>query len=536
VASATPIAVADVRPAAAHKWLIALAVMLGTVLEVLDTSIVNVSLPHMQGSFSASVDEIAWVVTSYLVANGIMIPMTGWISSRFGRKRYFLTSVATFVAASAACGAAQSLGQMVLFRLAQGVAGAAMIPSSQAILMETFAPEEQQMAMAMWGVGLMIAPILGPTLGGWITDNWNWRWNFYINIPIGIVALLMVYAFVHDPPYLRQRRSSGGRVDYVGIACLVVGLGLAQVVLDRGQRADWFASTWVVAATACSALALLTLVINELLFPQPIIDLRILKDRVFALTVLLMVVLSATLWGTGLLMPIFLQELMGYTAWRAGLMMVPRAGAAMLSMFAVGQVARLKVDTRPMVGLGFLLSAIGLWWMAQWNLDVSMQVVVVDSIVVGAGLGMLFPVLAAVGFSGLQRERMGDAASLFNLMRNTGAAMGISYLTNMLVNYEQVHQSRLVEHLSVFDAWRLSQRGLLMPGSPPFHFMGQLVTGQKQGLGRVYEIVTAQAAILSFDDLYRIMAVLMLVMVPAFLGLGRARRQAQTKVMIAHAE
>jgi MFS transporter, DHA2 family, multidrug resistance protein len=249
-----------------------------------------------------------------------------------------------------------------------------------------------------------------------------------------------------------------------------------------------------------------------------------------------MVVLSATLWGTGLLMPIFLQELMGYTAWRAGLMMVPRAAAAMFSMFAVGQLARLRVDTRPMVGMGFLLSAIGLWWMAQWSLDVSMQVVVIDSFVLGAGLGMLFPVLAAVGFSDIPRDRMGDAASLFNLMRNTGAAMGISYLTNMLVNYEQVHQSRLVEHLSVFDAWRLSQRGLLMPGSPPFHFMGQLVTGQKQGLGRVYEMVTAQAAILSFDDLYRIMAVLMLAMVPAFIGLRRARNQPQAQVVTALAE
>ena len=540
MASATPIFVADERPAAAHKWLIALAVMLGTVLEVLDTSIVNVSLPHMQGSFSASIDEIAWVVTSYLVANGIMIPMTGWISSRFGRKRYFLTSVATFVIASAACGAARSLGQMVLFRLAQGAAGAAMIPSSQAILMETFAPEEQQMAMATWGVGLMIAPILGPTLGGWITDNWNWRWNFFINIPIGIVALVMVYAFVHDPPYLRERRSSGGRVDYVGIACLVVGLGLAQVLLDRGQRADWFASNWVVMATACSALALLTLVVNELTFPQPIIDLRILKDRAFSITVVLMVVMSATLWGTGLLMPIFLQELMGYTAWRAGLLMVPRALAAMFSMFAVGQLARMRVNTRPMIGLGFLLAAVGLWWMAQWSLDVSVQVVAVDSMVLGGGLGMLFPVLAAVGFSGLRRECMGDAASLFNLMRNTGAAMGISYLTNMLVNYEQVHQSRLVEHLSVFDAWRLSQRGPLMPGSPPFHFMGQLVTGQKQGLGIMYGMVTSQAAILSFDDLYRIMALLMLAMVPAFLWLRRAQpatqTQTQTGIMTAHAE
>jgi len=547
VAVAVPISTAEEHPIATHKWLVALAVMLGTVLEVLDTSIVNVSLPHVQGSFSASVDEIAWVVTSYLAANGIMIPLTGWISARFGRKRYFMTSVATFVAASAACGAAGSLGQMVLFRLMQGAAGAAMLPSSQAILMETFAPEEQQMAMATWGVGLMIAPIMGPTLGGWITDNWNWRWNFFINIPIGILALAMVYAFVHDPPYLRQRRKSGGRVDYIGIACLVVGLGLTQIVLDRGQRADWFASNWVVMATACAALAFATLVINELKVPQPIVDLRILKDRVFSVTVFLMVVLSATLWGTGLLMPVFLQELMGYTAWRAGLLMVPRASAAMFSMFAVGQLARRRVDTRPMVGVGFLLSAIGLWWMGQWNLDVSTRVVALDSVMLGSGLGILFPVLAAVGFSGIKRELMGDAASLFNLMRNTGAAMGISYLTNMLVNYEQVHQSRLVEHLSVFDAWRLGQRGVTMPGGPQFDFLGQLITGQKQGLGRVYGMMTAQASMLSFDDLYRILAVLMLAMVPMFLWLRRPRTnsagaesqaepQVKSQVMTAHAE
>src|SRR5215467_6356424 len=203
--------------AASHKWLIALAVMLGTTLEVLDTSIVNVALPHMQGSFSASLDEISWVVTSYLVANGIMIPMTGWISARFGRKRYILVSVSVFVAASMMCGAAQSLQQMVLFRLIQGMAGAAMIPSSQAILMETFPPEEQQMAMAVWGMGLMVAPIAGPTLGGWITDNWSWRWNFYINVPIGLIALVMVSAFVHDPQFLRERRERGGKVDYLGI-------------------------------------------------------------------------------------------------------------------------------------------------------------------------------------------------------------------------------------------------------------------------------------------------------------------------------
>ncbi|HKV54880.1 MAG TPA: DHA2 family efflux MFS transporter permease subunit, partial [Candidatus Binataceae bacterium] len=299
-------------PALPHKWLIAIAVMLGTSLEVLDSSIINVALPHLQGTFSASVDEIAWVLTSYLVANGIMIPMTGWISSRFGRKRYFLTSVTVFVVASALCGAAQTLTQMVVFRLIQGAAGAAMIPSSQAILMETFPPEEQQMAMAIWGVGLMVSPIAGPTLGGWITDNWSWRWNFYINVPIGVMALVMVSAFVHDPAFMRERRVRGGKVDYWGIALLTLSLGLLQMVLDRGQRADWFNSPWVVYATFFSALAFGLLAVRELTFSEPILDLRILKLPVFNVSVLLTVAMSFVLFGSILLSPLFLQELMGY--------------------------------------------------------------------------------------------------------------------------------------------------------------------------------------------------------------------------------
>ena len=282
--AAASIPAAHSEPATpSHKWLVALAVMLGTTLEVLDTSIVNVSLPHMQGSFSASVDEIAWVVTSYLVANGIMIPMTGWISSRFGRKRYFMISVTVFVAASALCGAAASLDQMVIFRLIQGAAGAAMIPSSQAILMETFPPGEQQLAMAMWGVGLMVAPIMGPTLGGWITDNWNWRWNFYINVPIGIVAILMVSAFVHDPPFLREHRARRrARSTTWASPAWCSASALMQIVLDRGQRADWFASSWVVWTTLLSAAALLILAINELRIADPILDLRILKITRFS--------------------------------------------------------------------------------------------------------------------------------------------------------------------------------------------------------------------------------------------------------------
>ena len=506
-----------------HKWLIALAVMLGTALEVLDTSIVNVALPHMQGTFSASVDEIAWVLTSYLMANGIMIPMSGWISARFGRKRYFLTSVAVFMVASGLCGAARSLDQMVVFRLIQGAAGAAMIPSSQAILMETFPPNEQQLAMATWGMGLMVAPIMGPTLGGWITDNWNWRWNFYINLPIGLIAFLMVSAFVHDPAYLRTHRARSGKVDYLGMLLMAVSLGLMQIVLDRGQRADWFASSWVVYSVLISLALFTWFVIHELWFEEPILDLRILKIPIFSFSVALMVAMSFALYGTGLLNPIFLQELLGYSAWKAGLVLAPRGLGTMVAMLLIGQLARARFDTRPLIGLGFVLMTAGLWQMSRWDLQVSTWVVVWPSIVMGIGMGMIFPTLSAITLSCVQRERMGYAASLYNMMRNAGAAIGISYMTTALVRHEQVHQSYLAERFSVFAAWKMSAAGTQLPGAHAFHFVPQLVTGQKQGIGGVYAMIQAQAAMLSFNDIYRTLAIMMLILVPSFIVLRRAQ-------------
>ena len=505
----------------AQKWLIALAVMLGTTLEVLDTSIVNVALPHMQGSFSASVDEIAWVVTSYLVANGIMIPMTGWISSRFGRKRYFMASVGVFVAASALCGAATSLDEMVVFRLIQGAAGAAMIPSSQAILMETFPPAEQQLAMAMWGVGLMVAPIMGPTLGGWITDNWNWRWNFYINIPVGAAALLMVYTFVHDPAYLQKRRAKGGRVDYLGIVFLVLGLGLMEIVLDRGQRADWFNAPWVWYFTAASAASFLILIVHELRFAEPILDLRIMAIPAFDLSVGLIVAMSFALYGTGLLNPIFLQELMGYTAWKAGLVLAPRGLGTMCSMLLIGQLARFRFDTRPLVGVGFILMATALWTMSKWNLNVSTWVVIWPSIMMGVGMGFIFPTLSAATLSVVSRERMGYAASLYNMMRNAGAAIGISYMTTTLVNHQQIHQSYLVEHFSVFDAWRMTNAAPRMAGAQPFSYLPQMMGGNHQGFAGVYGMIQAQASMLAFNDIYRVLAMWMVLLIPSFLLLRR---------------
>jgi len=518
---AAPAVVAHETADHSHKWLIAIAVMVGTILEVLDTSIVNVALPHMQGSFSASVDEITWVVTSYLVANGVMIPMTGWIASRFGRKRYFLVSVLFFVLASAVCGAAQTLDQMVVFRLLQGIAGAAMIPCSQAILMETFPPEEQAMAMATWGIGLMVAPIMGPTLGGWITDNWSWRWNFYINIPTGLAAFLMVSTFVHDPVYLRRDRRAGGKVDYMGIAFLVVGLGLLQVILDRGERSDWFAAPWVIYATLIAVGAFLGLIIRELRFSEPILDLRMFKHRDFTLSVFLILIMVLAVFANLLLNPVFLQEYMGYSASMAGVAMAPRAFGSLISMFLIGQLARRRIDTRPLLAIGFCLMSFGMWAMSKWTMNVSLWQVCWPTVPFGMGSGLIFPTLSAKSLSCVARERMGYASSLFNMMRNTGSALGISVVINLLTRHEQIHQAYLVQHFSVFESWKLSQIAPRVPGGFSASMMGQ--GGQGQGLAMVYRLIQSQAAMLSFNDIYRMLCVLLLLMVPVTFLLGRTQ-------------
>ncbi|HVA40342.1 MAG TPA: DHA2 family efflux MFS transporter permease subunit, partial [Candidatus Binataceae bacterium] len=407
----------------ALKWLIALAVILCTILEVLDSSIVNVALPHMQGSFSASVDEVTWVVTTYLVAAGIMIPTTGWIAGQFGRKNYFLVCIVTFVASSAMCGAAQTLDQMVAFRFLQGIAGAALQPLSQAILMETFPPNEQALAMAMWGVGLMVAPIMGPTVGGWITDNWNWRWNFYVNVPIGVAAGLMVYTFVHDPPYLRKLKGMG-RADYLGIVCLVLSLGLGEIVMDRGDRADWFQSAWVVYFSAIALSAFVVLSIHEWRTPNPILQVRLITNRSFAVPTTLLIILTFTAYGMQILNPVFLQELLGYTAWKAGLAMAPRGMGVMSAMFLLGVIARKGYDTRKLVFLGYILIGVAQWQLSTLDLSMSISDFAWPTVVQGIGMGLIFPTLAGAALSSVSRENMGYAASFFSMVRNIGASIG----------------------------------------------------------------------------------------------------------------
>jgi DHA2 family multidrug resistance protein len=498
-----------------RKWIIAFSVMLGTVLEVLDSSIVNVSLPHMQGSFSASVDEIAWVVTSYLVAAGIMIPMTGWIAERFGRKRYFVASITMFIVSSALCGVAQSLNQIVFFRLMQGAAGAAMMPLSQAILMETFPPREQAMAMAVWGIGMMVAPIMGPTIGGYITDAWSWRWNFYINVPIGTLAAFMVYRFVDDPSYMRNLRR--GRIDLLGIACLFITLGLGEIVLDRGERADWFTSPWVVYCTAAALISLAILIYHELHTEDPVVDLSILENLNFTLPVVLIIFLTFTLYGTAILNPVFLQETLGYTASKAGLVMAPRGFGTMFSMIILGTYARRGGDIRPLVGIGFILVAIAMWRMSGLNLASDVRRIVWPTVIQGVGTGLIFPGLSAAALSSMEKFKMGRAASLYSVTRNLGAAIGTSYLTTLLIHRQQINQSNLVEHITVFTLPHMQMPGGLNMGN-------EFAMGHKHGMAMLYGMVQRQAAMLSFNDIYRDLTVLMLILVPTFLFLKRDTR------------
>jgi MFS transporter, DHA2 family, multidrug resistance protein len=522
--AASPSIVSQIDQGSTHKWLVAMAVMLGATLEVLDTSIVNVSLPHMQGSFSASVDEITWVLTSYIVANGIMIPLTAWISTRLGRKRYFISSVVLFVIASGACGAAQSLAQMVIFRVIQGAAGAAMIPSSQAILMETFPPEEQGLAMAVWGMGMLTSPMVGPTLGGWITDNWNWRWNFYINLPIGTLAAILVYLFVHDPEFMRKARTQARRIDYLGVVWLVIGLGLLQIVLDRGQRADWFAATWVWAFISIAVISLIALVIRELRFPEPILDLNIFKIGQFDASVIIITAMILVIFGLNLLNPLFFQELLGYSAWKSGLAVVPRGLGTFAAMLLVGQLSRRGFDTRALVGCGFALMGFALWSMGHWNLEISLSNVIFPMMLSGVASGLIFPIMSASALACVERERMGYAASLYNMTRNTGSAIGISLVTNLLNSRLQLHQSYLAEHFTIFQAWQLDAAApARMPGAPGVGLMHGLTINQPQGLGMMYRTIQQQASLLAFNDIYRLLATMALVFVPAFLFLKQLR-------------
>lgn len=501
-----------------NKWMVTVAVMLGTIMEVLDTTAVNVSLPHMQGSLSAGLDEITWVLTSYLVSNAIVLPIAGWLASVFGRRRFFLFCLFLFTASSVACGGAPSLEALILFRVLQGLGGGAMVPTAQAILMETFPQEEQGMAMAAFGMGVVTAPIIGPTLGGWITDNYGWPWIFYINVPVGIAAFATTALFVFDPPYIRRRFA---RIDYLGLALIVLGIGALQVVLDKGEREDWFASDWLTSLAIISATALAAFIVWALQASEPVVDLSALKAGPFAAGVVIITLVAYGLYGSSVLLAVFLQNLMGYTAMQAGLVIAPGALASMLAMPLVGRLINL-VDVRLIVGTGMVLNAVGLYLMSRFTLDLSFWQVIWPRVIQGVGLGAIFVPLSTAALGVIPKERMGNASGIYNLMRNIGGSFGIAVATTLLSRRGQLHQAHLVPHVNPFDAGAQERMAAVAQafaagGSDP-------VTAGQQALGAIYAQVQQQASYMAYMDNFWLMAILfvLLLLTLPFLGAGRA--------------
>src|SRR5215470_12415173 len=390
-----------------NPWIIAVSVMLATFMEVLDTSVVNVSLPHIAGSLSASIDEATWTVTSYLVANAIILPMTGWLAATFGRKRLLMLSVVGFTAASFLCGLAPTLPTLIIFRVLQGATGGALQPLSQAVLLEAFPPHDRGKAMGFWGLGIVVAPILGPVLGGWLTDSYSWRWVFYINIPVGIASIVMTKLFIFDPPYLRQENRS---VDYWGIGMLAVGIGALQILLDKGQEEDWFASNLMVALAAISAVSLTALIIHELTTDSPVVDLRVFKARSYAVGVFLMTVVGFVLYGSMVLLPIMLQTLLSYPPLQAGIAMAPRGLGAFIMMPITGLMTG-RFDARKLLTVGLMIGGGSLLWLSNLNLEAGYWDVFWPQLIQGIGMSLLFVPLTTVSMDPIPRERMGNATS-----------------------------------------------------------------------------------------------------------------------------
>jgi len=494
-----------------NPWLIAVSVMFATFMEVLDTTVVNVSLPHIAGSLSASIDEATWALTSYLVANAIILPMTGWLASRFGRKRLLMLSVMGFTASSFLCGLAPTLSMLILFRVMQGATGGALQPLSQAVLLEAFPPRDRGKAMGFWGLGIVVAPILGPVLGGWLTDTYSWRWVFYINIPVGIASLVMTQLYIFDPPYLRSEKRS---VDYWGIGMLAVGIGALQIVLDKGQQEDWFSSSLITMLAVISAGCIVALIIHELMTDHPVIDLRVFKARSYAVGVFLMTVLGFVLYGSMVLLPIMLQTLLGYPPLAAGIAMAPRGLGAFFMMPLTGLMTG-RFDARKLLAAGLAIGGGTLLWLAGLNLQAGYWDVFWPQLIQGVGMSLLFVPLTTVSMDPIPRERMGNATSLFNLMRNIGGSVGIAVTGTMLARHSQTTTSTLGSHVTMYDTASQTMFVQLRGG---FMAAGaDAVTATERAYGALFGMVQRQAAMVSFVGLFQLLGIMFLALLPLVL-------------------
>jgi DHA2 family multidrug resistance protein len=489
-----------------NPWTVALSVMLATFMVVLDSSIANVALPHIAGSLSASTDESTWVLTSYLVANAIMLPASGWIARRIGRKRLLMLSILSFTGASVICGISLNMPMLIVARVLQGAGGGGMQPLAQSIMLESFPPEKQGKAMALFGIGTVAAPVIGPTLGGWITDSFTWRWIFYINVPVGMLALYMVNRNVEDPPYLRHGRS--GSIDAIGFGLMSVWLGAMQLVLDKGQEADWFEADWICWLTALSAAAFLAFVLREILTPEPIVQLRALTNRNFCIGTIITGLFGVLLYGVTAFLPLFLQTLMGYSAMESGLAVSPRGLGAMVGMMMVGLLVN-RIDSRLLLAIGLGIFGTSSLVLSHLNLGISMSAVAIPNFCNGFGGGFIFVPLTTLAMGRLRKQDMGNAAGIYNLVRNIGGSIGIAALTASVVRGSQKHQNYLGANLS---AGNQATSSTLAGLSARFSTLGGLdtVTTQHKAMGMIYGNLQQQSAVLAYADNFRMLGYLAL--------------------------
>jgi DHA2 family multidrug resistance protein len=493
--------VAEGELTATEKWTITGAVMLVTVMQVLDVTVTNVALPHIQGALSAGVDEVSWVLTSYLAANAIILPATGWLAGVLGRKRFFLACTIVFTLASMLCGMAPNIETLLLARMLQGLGGGPLMPLSQAIMWEIFPLRQRGTAMAAWGVGIMMAPIFGPTLGGWISDNWSWRWIFDINLPIGIVGLLIASAVLFDPPYLKKP----GRIDTLGLVLMAVGFLSLQLFLDQGERSEWFDSKFIITVLIVAILALIAFVIRELTADEPILDLGIYGDRNFAAGSIIMLTVMIGFFSSMVLLALFTQKVLGYDAWTSGLVLAPGGVGNLLSLVLAGRLIT-RMDQRWLLATGCLLNAYATYEMSTVTLTADYWALAWPRLVQGAGVGFIFVPLNTVALATIPRERMGNATALLNVVRNLGGAIGVALLTTLLARRSQAHQAVLVSHV---DVWDPETAGRLQTWASHFAAQGaDAYTANRRAVSLVYQEVTRQAQLLAFADDFWVLFVL----------------------------
>ncbi|HUY26540.1 MAG TPA: DHA2 family efflux MFS transporter permease subunit [Candidatus Binataceae bacterium] len=498
-----------------NPWIVAMTVTLATFMEVLDTSIANVALPHIAGGLSAGVDESTWILTSYLVSNAIVLPISGWLAGVFGRKRFYMACVTVFTISSFLCGLAPSLAILVALRVVQGAGGGGLQPSEQAILVDSFAPEERGMAFAVYGMAVVLAPAIGPTLGGWITDNFTWRWIFFINVPVGIISLILSYRVVEDPPYVVREvkeRTQALRIDYIGLGLIAIGLGFLQVVLDKGQRDDWLQSQLIATLAVSGALALAAFIVWELRTEYPVIDLRLFKDRTFAVSSIMMFTLGIVLFGTTVLLPEYVQELMGYTAQQAGMVLTPGGFAMMVTMPIVGALVS-RVDGRILIAIGFVITGAAMLHMAGIYPGVDFRTAMLYRIYQSMGLAFLFIPITTMAYSGMRPDQNNDISAIMNFTRNIGGSVGISMVTTILARRAQFHQTALISRLTPLNPGlraRLDGIGVQLFRAGADHASGR-------ALGIIYGGVLRQASAQAYVDVIWLMGMVTLGVLPLVL-------------------